>query len=97
MRGLETVTAPNLTPDETGLKSVTAQSFREIMKTGQRDGRTLNPIMPCDQYAGMTDGDLNDMYTYLQTVRPVKHFVDRLAPATHCRVCGNRHGGGERN
>jgi mono/diheme cytochrome c family protein len=95
--GSETVTVPNITPDETGLKSVTAQSFRGVMRTGQRDGRKLNPIMPCDQYAGMTDADLNDMYAYLQTVRPVKHFVDSVAQATYCRVCGNRHGSGERN
>ena len=71
--------------------------FRNIMRTGRRDGRMLNSLMPWEQYARLTDADLNDMYSYLRTVRPVKHFVDGTQSPTKCRVCNNKHGGGERN
>ncbi len=95
--GSTPATVPNITPDETGIKSVTADSFRDILRTGQYGGRKLHPLMPSDQYAGMTDTDLNDIYAYLRSVPPVKHVVDFTVAATPCRICKNRHGGGERN
>lgn len=91
------VTVPNITPDETGIKRATADSFREMMRTGQWEGRMLHPLMPYDQYAKLTDADLNDIYAYLRAVRPVKHFVDVTETATQCRVCKNQHGGGNKN
>jgi hypothetical protein len=94
---LAPATVPNITPDETGIKHVTAESFREIMRSGQREGRMPHPLMPYDQYAKLADADLNDVYAYLRTVRPVKHFVDVTAAATQCRVCKSQHGGGNQN
>ncbi|MEO8597683.1 MAG: cytochrome c [Candidatus Solibacter sp.] len=91
------VTVPNITPDETGIKRASAESFREMIRTGQRQGRMLHPVMPYDQYAKLTGADLNDMFAYLRTVRPVKHFVDGTQTATKCRVCKNEHGGGNQN
>lgn len=90
-------TVPNITPDETGIKYATAESFRSMMRTVQREGRTLNPLMPNDQYANLTDADLNDIYAYLRVVRPVKHFVNVTSAATQCRVCKSQHGGGNQN
>jgi mono/diheme cytochrome c family protein len=90
-------TVPNITPDETGIKHPTAESFREMMRTGRRDGRMLHPLMPYDQYAKLTDADVNDIYAYMRAVRPVKHVVDVRATATQCRICKNQHGGGNQN
>ena len=90
-------TAPNITPDATGIQRLTADSFRDLMRTGQLAGRTLHPLMPYQQYAGLTDTDLSDMYAFLSSVKPVKHFVDGSQPPTLCRVCKNQHGGGSRN
>ncbi len=95
--GPAAATATNLTPDETGIGSMTAGSFRELMRTGQLRGQTLHPIMPCDQYVDVTDDDLNDIYLYLRSLRPVKHIVDAAAVVTKCRICKNQHGGGSLN
>jgi mono/diheme cytochrome c family protein len=90
-------TVPNITPDETGIKRVTAELFREMMRSAPSEGRMPHPLMPYDQYANLTDADVNDIYAYLRTVRPVKHFVDVTAVATQCRVCKSQHGGGSQN
>ena len=90
-------TVPNITPDETGIKRTTAELFRAMMRTAQRENRLPSPLMPYDQYAKLTDADLNDIYAYLQAVKPVKHFVDVTAAATQCRVCNSQHGGGNQN
>jgi len=45
----------------------------------------------------MTDEDLKDIYSYLQSQESVKHLVDNSEPPTFCKLCLDRHGGGDRN
>jgi len=45
----------------------------------------------------MTDQDLQDVFAYLKTLKPVDHYVDNTLPATKCEGCGLIHPGGERN
>lgn len=69
---------PNITPDkDTGIGNYTAQEFRAAMKTGVApDGRLLYPAMPYPYYARMSDQDVDRLWSYLQTVKPVKKSVD---------------------
>ena len=92
-----TASTPNITPDETGIKGYTEASFREMMRTGMRAGRPMVALMPTARYTGQTDEDLNAIYAYLRTLKPVRHIIEPHAPATLCRVCNKEHGGGEKN
>ena len=91
-------TAPNITPDETGIGYYTKQMFVEAMRTGKVGGvRPLNPVMPWQKMGQMTDEDLGAIYDYLRTVKPVKHYVNGVDGATVCRKCGKKHGLGSQN
>mgnify|MGYP001318790820 CR=1 FL=1 len=35
--------------------------------------------MPWTMYAGMTEEDLNAIYSYLRTVKPVRHEVEKFS------------------
>ncbi|WP_266363687.1 c-type cytochrome [Tellurirhabdus rosea] len=79
------IRAANITPDkETGIGNWTRESFiarfkaydpakgytHAAVKAGEKQS-----IMPWTMYAGMTENDLGAIYTYLQTLKPVKHRV----------------------
>ena len=80
------VTSANITPDkETGIGSWTKENFvqhftmyrdsaaaHRVVSTGE-----LQTIMPWTLYANMTDADLANIYSYIQTLRPVKHSVTK--------------------
>ena len=70
--------APNITPDkDTGVGNYTADEFRAAMKDGVAPGgKRLYPAMPFPYYARMSDGDVAALWSYLQTVKPVKKSVD---------------------
>ena len=53
-------------------------------------------IMPWWHFRNLTD-DLKAMFAYLRTLKPVKHQVDNTEPPTLCKLCGSRHGLGDRN
>jgi mono/diheme cytochrome c family protein len=68
----------NLTPDkETGLGYWKAETFKAAMRTGkhQGTGRDILPPMPWFNYALMTDADLDAIFAYLQTLKPIKNAV----------------------
>jgi mono/diheme cytochrome c family protein len=69
---------PNITPDkDTGVGNYTAEEFRAAMKDGVAPGgKRLYPAMPYPYYARMSDGDVAALWSYLQTVKPVKKSVD---------------------
>jgi mono/diheme cytochrome c family protein len=90
-----TVFATNLTPDPTGIGHYDAATFVQVMRTGKLG--TLHPAMPWALYSRMNDEDLGAIFAYLRTLRPVKHVVTNAAEPAACRVCGLRHGGGDRN
>jgi mono/diheme cytochrome c family protein len=65
---------PNITPDrETGLGSWTEADFSRALKTGTRpDGSHYFPAFPYASFAGMTDNDIRDLWTYLRSLPPTK-------------------------
>jgi len=73
----------NLTPDpETGLGKYSAEDIIRAIRSGQRlDGSPMLPPMPWQNYAQMTDEDLQALATYLKAIPAVSHKVpDRLTP-----------------
>jgi mono/diheme cytochrome c family protein len=78
--------AANLTADtNTGLGIWTEQMFVDAMRTGRHMGtaRAIVPPMPWASLGHATDDDLNAIYAYLRTIKPVvNHVPDYAPPAT---------------
>lgn len=91
------VASANLTPDATGIMYYTDDFFVQVLRTGTVNGQQLNPIMPVMVYKNLTEGDLKAMFAYLHSVKAVKHTVDNSASPTACKLCRQRHGGGDKN
>jgi mono/diheme cytochrome c family protein len=70
--------APNLTSGRGGrLPTWGEEGFIEIIRTGKKHGRSINPdYMPWESYRHMTDDELRAVYLYLQTLPP-KDFGNR--------------------
>lgn len=70
--------APNLTSGKgSRLPTWGEAGFIEIIKTGQKHGRTINPdYMPWESYRHMTEDELRAVYAYLQALPP-KDFGNR--------------------
>jgi nicotinate dehydrogenase subunit B len=64
----------NLTPHaETGLGNWTLADFVKAMRAGQRpNGEHLYPAFPYTHFAKLTDRDLEALFAFLKTVKPVK-------------------------
>jgi mono/diheme cytochrome c family protein len=61
----------NLTPHETGLAGWTEADFFRALREGKRpDGTELNPIMPWQLTAQMTDDEIRAMWLYMQSLPP---------------------------
>ena len=75
----------NLTPDaETGMGKWTVKNFRDTIRTGRHmgRGRAVLPPMPVPAYNNFTDGDLDAIYHYLQSIPAIKNRVpEPWAPA----------------
>ena len=92
------VSAPNLTPDPSGISYYDEAMFIQVMRTGKVGGvRELHGPMPWWEVGHMTDEDLKAMFAYLRTLRPVKHRVDNDEPRRYCTVCRRKHRGGALN
>jgi hypothetical protein len=91
------VMAVNITPDPSGISYYDEGLFLEVIRTGHVKARELSPVMPCVIYRNMTDDDLKAIFAYLRTLKPVKHTIDNSEQPTECKLCGLKHGGGERN
>jgi mono/diheme cytochrome c family protein len=92
-----TVMAANITPDPSGISYYDEDLFVQTIRTGKVKARALSPIMPWSFYRSMTDEDLRAVFAYIRTLKPVKHIVDNTEPPTDCKLCGLKHGGGEKN
>lgn len=70
--------APNLTPGKgSRLPTWGEEGFIEIIRTGQKHGRVINPdYMPWKSYRHMSDDELRAVYAYLQSLPP-KNFGNR--------------------
>ncbi|HVP56123.1 MAG TPA: c-type cytochrome [Candidatus Eisenbacteria bacterium] len=91
------VASANITPDNTGIAGYTDDSFLQVIRTGSVNGQVLSDVMPTMIYKNLTDTDLKAMFAYLRTLKPVQHRVDNSAPPTACKLCRQRHGGGDKN
>lgn len=87
----------NLTPDPSGIPYHDEALFLEVMRTGFVKARQLSPAMPTMISKNMTDDDLKAIFAYLRTLKPVQHRVDNSEPPTYCKLCRQKHGGGNRN
>lgn len=71
--------AANLTSDATGAGSWPLENFKYALRHGKWKGlegsRGLLPPMPWFNFAKMTDEDLEAMYSFLKTTRPVENVV----------------------
>jgi mono/diheme cytochrome c family protein len=78
------VRSANITPDaETGLGKWSAEAFVQRFKAyadssyaapSVKPGE-FNTVMPWMMYAGMTESDLNAVYAYLKTIKPINNTV----------------------
>ena len=91
------VNSANLTPDASGIGYYDEALFVQAMRTGWVRARKLNFAMPWWVFRTMTDDDLKAVFAYLRTLKPVHHLVDNTEPPTMCKVCGQKHGLGDRN
>jgi hypothetical protein len=91
------VASANITPDATGIIYYDENFFVNVLRTGQVNGQPLSPIMPVMVYKNLNDSDLKSMFAYLHTLKPVKHKVDNTQPPTACKLCQQRHGGGDKD
>ena len=87
----------NITPDPSGIAHYDESLFKEFIRTGEIKGRVVNHIMPLEFFKNMTDGDLTDIFAFLQTLPPVRHRVSNTDPPALCVVCNRQHGLGELN
>lgn len=76
--------AANLTPDVTGLGNWTYANFEKAIREGKfkglDGGRMILPPMPWPMYANLTDEDLQSMWKYLRTVKPISNVVPAALP-----------------
>jgi mono/diheme cytochrome c family protein len=75
--------AANLTPDRnTGTGIWTEEIFRNTIRNGRHWGvaRPLLPPMPWFNYRHMSDEDLNAVFAYLRTVKPIDNQVPTPLP-----------------
>ena len=91
------VASANITPDASGISYYDKALFIRVMRTGYARARAINQIMPWEDFRGMTDEDLKAIFSYLQTLTPVRHHVDNTEPSTPCKLCGTSHGAGNTN
>ena len=91
------IVSANITPDASGISYYDEALFLQVMRTGHVKVRALKPPMPWWAYRNMTDEDLEAIYAYLRSLPPVHHIVDNQETPTQCKICGNKHGFGNRN
>ncbi len=76
----------NLTPDnQTGTGLWTPEIFKAALRTGKHmgKGRPILPPMPWFNLAKMTDADLDAIFAYLHSLKPVKNQVPPPIPPTN--------------
>jgi mono/diheme cytochrome c family protein len=66
---------PNITQDvDTGIGSWTKAQFERALRLGRsKDGSYLYPAMPYENYTKMTAADMNALWAYMRTIKPVKN------------------------
>ncbi|MFM8347166.1 MAG: c-type cytochrome [Bacteroidota bacterium] len=84
------IRSSNLTPDETGIGSWTKEMFLARFKMYADSAAAaqsvkeaeFNSIMPWTMYARMDTTDLEAIYAWLRTLKPVANKVEKFTPGT---------------
>jgi mono/diheme cytochrome c family protein len=87
----------NLSPDASGISYYDEKLFLQILRTGEVGARKLKPVMNPALFKNLSDDELKDVFACLRAVAAVKHRVDNTEPPSLCRICRQKHGGGESN
>lgn len=78
--------AGNLTPHETGIGSWTLDQFKKAIKGGKYkgldDSRPIMPPMPVEAYRSMEDEDVEAIFAYLKSLKPIENVVPAYTPPT---------------
>jgi mono/diheme cytochrome c family protein len=71
--------ATNITPDlKTGIGTWSKAAFKRAMREGiSRNGEQLYPALPYEHFTHVTDADLEALYAFLMTRRPVEAVAPR--------------------
>ncbi|UWX55497.1 cytochrome c [Maribacter litopenaei] len=81
-----TTYAGNLTPHETGIGSWTLKQFKKAIKGGKYkgldDSRPIMPPMPVEAYRSMKDEDVEAIFAYLKSLKPIENVVPAYTPPT---------------
>ncbi|MEO1191108.1 MAG: cytochrome c [Pseudomonadota bacterium] len=69
---------PNITQDkDTGIGDWTKADFEAALRQGlNKDGQPLYPAMPYLHYTEITDGDIDDLWAYMETIPAVSNAVE---------------------
>jgi len=69
---------PNITPDpDTGIGRWSSADFYRALHDGvNKRNQDMYPTMPFDFYTKVTRADVDAIYAYLRTVKPVRNAVD---------------------
>jgi hypothetical protein len=75
----------NLTPDSaTGIGAWTAEMFKNIIRSGKHmgaaAGRPIMPPMPWQAIGAMKDEDLDDIFAYLKSLKPISNMAPEYIP-----------------
>jgi hypothetical protein len=74
--------AGNITSDETGIGNWTEAQFKNALRKGKYKGldggRMLMPPMPWEDFRNLTDDDVEAIFYYLKSTKPVKNIVPQL-------------------
>jgi hypothetical protein len=69
----------NISGDETGIGSWTEEQFKKALREGKWKGldgsRTLLPPMPWQNFKHLNDDDINAIFAYLKTTKPIRNIV----------------------
>ena len=76
-----TIYTPNLTPDkDTGIGNWTEEQFARAMHEGvDGNGDHLYPVFPYTDYTKVTDDDVQAIFAYLQSLKPVSYTPPKNA------------------
>jgi mono/diheme cytochrome c family protein len=76
--------AGNLTPHETGLGTWTLEQFGKALREGKYKGldnsRPIMPPMPVEGFKHLTDQDLEAIFVYLKSLKPIDNVVPAYRP-----------------
>lgn len=76
--------AANITSHDTGIGNWTVERFKIAMREGKlkgdKNGRMMLPPMPWQNFGKLSDEDLESMFKYLQSTKPVNNAVPPPIP-----------------